>query len=514
MLKQSQYNVIIPIKAGNRSVHLIFNTLSGTMDVLDKDLVNWISRLGFPTKNGRFHPEPANRNFPGADDPPYVGAAEDRPTDEVIDYMDRRGYVLSDHDDESRQSLMLYKNMIELHRQVAKQPFVIIPSYNCNLKCPYCWQRKYGLNSSFITKDRLDALFDAIEGFQVVEPERVDAVVFGGEPLQGNEELGKSVVYILERSKQKGYCTRVITNGVQLHENVSFLKDLTDLIQVTMDGTAEIHNKRRILPGQDTFTATVKGIDTAVQNGLRVNIRVNVDKSNIPNLPRLAGFINDQGWLQTNLVKVYVSPIKDHYCVKKECHQSNYLIDIIQLAKSSKIMDIFDLSGFPGVKYFLGFKESGLFSPHRFFSCEAQISLFVFDVHGDIYPCWDSAGLKQYAVGTYDPELWIDTEKLNKWRHRCALDIEQCRACPSSPICGGGCAFIAYEKNGGLDSPACDSMLQGFIAFMQENAGWLVERAQKGDHTIGKLSFHHVETETHRQFGLIEDQAIHEEIRP
>ena len=390
---------------------------------------------------------------------------------------------------------------------------MIIPSYNCNLKCPYCWQRKYGLNSSIISRGRVDALFDTIEEFRVVEPERVDTVVFGGEPLQADTELGKRVVQILENSKRKGYCTRVITNGVQLEENVLRLKNLADLIQVTMDGTAEIHNKRRILPGKDTFSATVKGIEAAVQNGLRVNIRVNVDESNISNLPRLAEFIHNQGWLKTNLLKVYVSPVKDHSCAKKECLQSNYLIDIIHLTRSSEIMDTFDLSGFPGVKYFLGFKESGLFSPHRFFSCEAQISLFVFDVHGDVYPCWDSAGLKQYAVGTYDPIVSIDTGKLNKWRHRCALDIERCKFCATAPICGGGCAFIAHEKNGSLDSPACDSMLQGFIAFMQENAGWLLERAQKGDHTIGKLAFRHVVTETHRQFGLIEEQTNHEAIR-
>jgi radical SAM protein with 4Fe4S-binding SPASM domain len=170
-------------------------------------------------------------------------------------------------------------------------------------------------------------------------------------------------------------------------------------------------------------------------------------------------------------------------------------------------MDVFDLSGFSGVKYVKGFKESGLLSLHRFFNCEAQISFLAFDLYGDLYPCWDAAGIHDLAIGSISPDVTIDTDKLNAWRGRTALDIEACQGCPIAPHCGGGCQFIALEHTGSPDVAVCDSMLAGYVHAITDNAAWLVERAREGDHVVGLVEGDRVRTAVHRPFGLLTSAA-------
>src|SRR5262245_30852569 len=136
-------------------------------------------------------------------------------------------------------------------------------------------------------------------------------------------------------------------------------------------------------------------------------------------------------------------------------------------------MAIYDLTGFPGIKYFEGFKESGLFSLHRFFNCEAQINFWAFDLHGHIYACWDAAGLTDLAVGRFHPEIEIYESRLNQWRTRTTLDIAGCQGCPSQPHCGGGCQFLALEHEQSFFAPSCDSMLDGYVYAITRNADWL-----------------------------------------
>ena len=184
--------------------------------------------------------------------------------------------------------------------------------------------------------------------------------------------------------------------------------------------------------------------------------------------------------------------------------ESQLLKDVLALVNADSRMKIFDLSGFSGLKYFEGFKDTGMFSLHRFFNCEAQINLFVLDLHGDVYSCWDAAGLKHLSVGTYHPEPKINSEELHKWRKRTSLDIEGCSGCASSPHCGGGCQFIALEHNKTYQSSICDSMMEGYVQAIRANAGWLVDQATSGGHAVGLITGDGVVTAVKGVFGILE----------
>ena len=87
-------------------------------------------------------------------------------------------------------------------------------------------------------------------------------------------------------------------------------------IQVTLDGTAAVHNKRRFLKGgEGTFETIVRGIDACLQNNITVNLRMVIDKENIGNLPEMAHFAIEKGWTKSPYFKTQMGRNYElHHC--------------------------------------------------------------------------------------------------------------------------------------------------------------------------------------------------------
>ncbi|NMO17802.1 SPASM domain-containing protein [Pyxidicoccus fallax] len=506
MATQSTYNVLVqlPRQGGDGDYFALFNTLAGSIDVIDGSIARQLGRIPRPMRN----PGVVQLRLPKSRSNPNGGdTIELRPAlpPEVMEYLGRRGYIFESAEEENHRSRVLYDVMMGFHRKVVRQPLVVIPSYNCDLKCPYCWQRLYHMDSPVMSEELVQHLFTVLPRVvEVDRPERVDFTIFGGEPLQDVPILRERVLQLLDLAAQSGYSTKIISNGVGLAPAVPSLKGKVDLIQVTIDGPPELHRKRRPLPkAGDSFTPMARGITEAIEAGIRINVRVNTDESNLPRLPELLDYAKEAGWLDTKLVRFHLAPVKNHNPNKKSNSEAELLKKVVEMVAREPRMQVFDLTGFSGLKYFEGFKSSGMFSLHRFFNCEAQINFFAFDLHGDVYACWDAAGLNHLAVGRFVPELALYSTKLAQWRSRSSLDISGCQGCTSSPHCGGGCQFLALEHSETFMASSCDSMMEGYLQSITANAGWLIEHAHAGDHAVGLVTEKGVQTAIDKPFGIL-----------
>jgi uncharacterized protein len=370
------------------------------------------------------------------------------------------------------------------------------------------------MDSPIMSEEMATHLFQVLPSLVEVEtPDRVDLTIFGGEPLQDVPALRERVLQLLALASNSGYSTKIISNGVGLEPNVPYIKGKVDLIQVTIDGPPDVHRKRRPLPNHgDSFTPMARGITAALEAGIRINVRVNTDETNLPLLPDLVDYAEQAGWLGNKLLRFHLAPVKNHNPRKEGNSENELLMKVLDLVHQDSRMGIFDLTGFPGLKYFEGFKASGLFSFHRFFNCEAQINFYALDLEGDIYACWDAAGLKHLSVGRYLPELTIYSTKLNQWRGRTSLDIGGCQGCESSPHCGGGCQFLALEHKDTFMASSCDSMLEGYLQSITANADWLIERALAGDHAVGLVTAQGIQTVIDKPFGIVSDSGERMEV--
>jgi MoaA/NifB/PqqE/SkfB family radical SAM enzyme len=138
----------------------------------------------------------------------------------------------------------------------ARQPLSV--SYTvtnrCNKKCAYCkvWDTK---EKELGTEEALGIIDELGEmGCQRLG-------LTGGEPL-----LRKDIGEIIGRAKEKGIFTGLVTNGSLVPKRIEELKEL-DLLQVSLDGPKEVHDKHR---GKGAYKEAIKAIRIARENDMRV----------------------------------------------------------------------------------------------------------------------------------------------------------------------------------------------------------------------------------------------------
>lgn len=116
----------------------------------------------------------------------------------------------------------------------------IHPTRRCNLRCLHCYS-----DSSPDARDELSAEVAT----RVVEEAAVlgytVASVSGGEPF-----LYRPLPELLRAAKAVGMSTQLVSNGLAINEpRLDAVRDVLDLLAVSIDGTADDHDRMRALPG-------------------------------------------------------------------------------------------------------------------------------------------------------------------------------------------------------------------------------------------------------------------------
>ncbi len=141
---------------------------------------------------------------------------------------------------------------------------VILTTYDCNLACIYCYERQENvIKPIYMSIETAKDVAEYIERrAKTIRPKRLSIALYGGEPLL-NIDAG---ITILERLKK--YCSEnnvkigngLITNGTLItREIIERLQEYNlASIQVSIDGTKEIHDKRRpFRDGRGSFDLTL-----------------------------------------------------------------------------------------------------------------------------------------------------------------------------------------------------------------------------------------------------------------
>lgn len=424
-MRPLQRRVVINLYDGN---HLIVNPYTGAADIIDSEALRLVES------------PPDNR-------------------DENVNLLRRRGHIV-----EETEEADLFRSMeaycAALHKDLCRQHLhVIMPTYECNLRCPYCFEKNvYRKNltlSATMDEKTVDNLFDIILSLDEESTGERCVVLYGGEPLLlKNFSL---IQYILQKGDDCGYSFKVVTNGADLHHFVPLLAQFTVLkIQVTLDGLKEVHDRRRYRAGKKgTFEDIVKGIDAAVKYELPVGLRINVDSQNIHTLPEFAQFYREK-WYPT--VYAFVTNVCASECVSYSplISAEEFTRELISLFRKDERMDVFlQTFRYPNVLLEHLFTNSP-FKP-RFWACGAHTSIFIYDPVGDIYPCYQSVGDQVNKIGVYTPALEFN-DTYAEWRGRSVFAIDECRECNIAFFCGGGCAYGAYTTKGSIYKPYCDKI--------------------------------------------------------
>ncbi len=385
-----------------------------------------------------------------------------------------RGYLV-DPEVEKASFRKAYLKFLD-ERETDEVQLFFVPNYSCNFKCSYCYQCDYQSKGAGLDKDIIDAFFRHIDAD--FAGRRRYITLFGGEPLLPGKPHRDLIKYFIESAAFRNTDIAVVTNGYHLLDYIDIFR-LARLreIQVTLDGTREVHDSRRTHKnGQGTFDRIAEGVDMLLENNIPVNLRMVVDRDNIENLPSLAQFAIDRGWTTSGNFSTQLGRNYElHGCQASR----NRLFSRIDMYRElyrliKRYPHIFDFHK-PAFAVSRALYETGELPAPLFDACPGTKTEWAFDFTGSIYACTATVGKKGEELGMFFPERVIYPEKVEEWEERDILSIIECRECSLSLICGGGCAAVARNRNGCAGSPDCRPVKEllelGIAAYFPEHAG-------------------------------------------
>jgi uncharacterized protein len=288
------------------------------------------------------------------------------------------------------------------------------------------------------------------------------------------EEGRPAVEYIIRKAKElRETQFLAITNATDLHAYRDLLgPDHISFLQVTLDGPQEEHDKRRIYAdGSGSFERIANNISMALDLGVRISIRMNIDRNNIGHLADLSDEIVLRGWDKNPGFSTYTAPIRaanpqtdssttfDSWELNKaiatlrEQHPNARVISGPDDGLMERVRQIFDHHKDP----LPSFKSS---------FCGAHDQMYIIDAFGDVYACWERTGEPSIRIGhvALEGERSMRRSLMQNqlWRGRTVTTNPVCRKCRYAFYCGGGCAILAENASGKFHSNYCDGFGKRF----------------------------------------------------
>ena len=377
-----------------------------------------------------------------------------------------RGYLTDlTEEDEMRYVGRLARALHEI--QLDAPAFVIVPSYSCNLSCVYCFQSSRQRSSgTTMTLETVERCFAAIDTLSRGKTPRQEIDLFGGEPM-ARENL-TVVEAIVAEGRRRGYTFAAVTNGYDLAAFEHLLGEPgIRSVQVTLDGPAPVHDRRRrSREFSPSFATIMRNLERAVAiPDLAISVRVNVDRTNIESCLGLFAEFLERGWDCREGFLAYANVVYRRGC--RGCVDSDFsnaqLIAELgpALRHLSRSFHASALKVNILARLLPALKEDRVPAMRPSF-CAAHTGMYIFCPDGQVFPCWESLGRDGAELGRFAPSLTLDAARLDTWRSRTAITIEECLACPYVFYCGGGCAQHALYNHGTMARPECQDFPAAF----------------------------------------------------
>lgn len=348
--------------------------------------------------------------------------------------LQQNHYVIPNDFDEE-QFLVAQRKQQQASKKVLA--LTIAPTLDCNFGCPYCFE--VVKPQTRMSHHTIQALADFAKSRCTEETKQLAVTWFGGEPLMALPQIEAITQLLrddLSRSHGLDYGATIITNGYGFTRKIAAkLRNLdVRMAQVTLDGTAEYHNKRRYLKTdhRETFDQIIDNI-TEARDVMPISIRVNLDHSNQEAFMPLVQLLRDRH-LDVLVYPAFTQDIGKDQWEPTFCDMSAFLE---AKARLFRLAPDLGESIFP-------------FPKARRFFCGAQSEMFwVIAPDGLLHKCWDTIAEPHRAVGSV--HSGIDDAAAAYW-HSWGISNIKCRDCKVAPLCVGGCAADAIRANG---EPQC-----------------------------------------------------------
>jgi uncharacterized protein len=392
----------------------------------------------------------------------FVAGEDDAPADaELLRTLVGAHVLVADAADELE---LLRNRYAATRRNPDRFHLTIVTSLGCNFDCPYCFEAKHPSLLSGPVQERLLELVD-----QKLPAVRELAVLwYGGEPLVGLPSLLSLSDEFLARTAAAGvgYSATIITNGYLLTAPVArqLRERAVTSAQVTLDGPADVHDLRRPLAGgRGTFETLLANI-AAVAGILDVTVRVNLDRANVGDYPRLLETLAATGL--AGRITVQPAQVVDPPG-RAGAPSGTYQVSCLPRPEYATVEQQF-LDYASG----LGFATPGPPAPTGAPCTAVRDNELVVGSRGELYKCTETVGDGSEVVGSL-LDWPRPGDRLMKWLTYDPFADDECRSCPALPVCMGGCAYHA------MDPRTHDSRCSTFRFRHEEQVRRMIDRRRR-----------------------------------
>jgi uncharacterized protein len=432
-MKPSYYNVFFPFE----DQYILFNSLRGSIFVVDNEVKKILESTDVTSLS-----------------------------EEYTEAFSGHGIIIDDEVNEQD----VYKLMYEQSKyNTVSTALHVITTYSCNLGCIYCYEGKGELEHKSMDEKTTRCAIQFIKDMAENNSSKSLSIeLFGGEPLLNmpmNLLVAKELQHWCEENN-KYFSINAITNGtLSTEKNVEDLAQYHCSFLVTVDGTREIHDQRRVYKdGKGTFDDIMEGLHRVRDANLGIMIRINVDEVNKDHIVPLYELLRDE-----DLNKVTIS-IKPVFNTSPACLSYGYCMPDVQALQI--INDLYSEARK------MNFRTEEHEKPSPQGACSAQrVSYFTIDPYLRLFKCAILPPYEKNSVGTVDPESFrpMFNNAHIDFMSRDPLNLEECCTCQLMPVCRGGCPVEVYETQGTTHGSVCRK--SGMYECMKENLIKVVKKA-------------------------------------
>lgn len=345
------------------------------------------------------------------------------------------------------------------------QALVLNVTNQCNLACTYCYE--FGSDKiatpqgkpKYMTLETAKASIDFLLESSG-NREAVHVTFFGGETLMNFKLLREVVGYANAQAAAQGrkITFSLTTNGTLLtDEIIDFLSDNAVGVTVSMDGPAELQDKRRVYKnGKGSYAVIEPRLRALIARHKTRAITARVTLTDgVTDVIRIYRHLKDDiGFHEVGFAPVTASDNQD-YSLGDNGMET--VLDGFHVLADEWLDYALrgQMHGFTNVSETIGELISGTNKSHP---CGAGLGLLGVSPSGDLSPCHRFTDADTHTLGNLTTGL--DQEKREDFLNRGHVGAKyDCQSCWARPLCAGGChheAFVRYGDTGHANLHYCD----------------------------------------------------------
>ena len=358
----------------------------------------------------------------------------------------------------AKKRAQFQKEMDTLRFGLSPMAVYFNPTERCNLNCKYCYipekMRKSGVH---MPKEKLLEALEILKAYfkkTLPKGRRAQIVFHGSEPMLAREAMFAGIDKYL-----KDFRFGVQTNGTLLDDSaLKFLTERNIGLGLSLDGSVKrIADRTRTTWGGEGVFEQVVSVLKALKGYPNYNVICTVTRENMTALNQVVDFLHAQ-----EVPVCMLNPVRCTRQGAREIKPKDHELSAYYLKALDRTYELYRKTGRKLVVANFANVLVGIVAPSArrlmcdISPCGGGRCFFALSAKGDLFPCSEFIGLKEFNGGnlyTGELEQALKSAPFKLVTGRKVEDIVPCRSCAVRHFCGSPCPAEAYEMNGGMQKP-------------------------------------------------------------